>query len=60
MWYIDPAAQPKFCKAHTVPYFLHDKVEMNRLVDEGTLEPVEVSEWASPIVSVLKSDKINV
>ena len=59
---VDPSAQPKFCKARTVPYFLHDKVEkeLNHLVEEGTLETVEVSEWASPIVLVLKPDKINV
>jgi len=24
---VDPSAQPKFCKAHTVPYFLCEKVE---------------------------------
>ena len=27
---------------------------------EGTLELVEVAEWAAPIVSVLKPDKVNV
>ena len=59
---VDRSAQPKFCKAHTVPNYLHDKVEkeLNQLVDEGTLETVEVSDWASPIVSVLKPDKVNV
>ena len=59
---VDPSAQPKFCKARTVPYFLRDRVEkeLNRLVDEGTLETVEVSDWASPIISVLKPDKVNV
>ena len=42
--------------------FLHDKVEteLNHLVTEGTLEPVEVEEWAAPIVAVLKLDKTNV
>jgi len=34
---VDPSAQPKFCKACTVPYFLREK-ELNRLVDEGTLD----------------------
>ena len=27
---------------------------------EGTLEPVEVAEWAAPIVSVLRHDKVKV
>jgi len=59
---VDPSAQLKFCKACTVPYFLREKVEkeLNQLVDKGTLQPVETSEWASPIVSILKPDKVNV
>ena len=42
--------------------FLCEKVEkeLNRLVDEVTLQPFETSEWASPIVSILKPDKVNV
>ena len=31
--------------------------ELNRLEFEGTLEPVQFSEWAAPIVPVLKKDK---
>ena len=34
--------------------------ELNRLVAEGTLEPVEVADWAAPIVPILKPDKVNV
>ena len=34
--------------------------ELDRLVEEGTLEPVEYSEWASPIVAVLKPGKQSV
>ena len=43
---VDPSAQPKYCKARTVLYFLHDEVEkeLNRLVTEGTLEPFKVVE----------------
>ena len=45
-----------------MPYFYRDKVEkeLDRLVEEGTLEPVESSEWAAPIVAVLKQDKQSV
>ena len=34
--------------------------ELNYLVVEGTLEPIEYSELAAPIVAVLKSDRKNV
>ena len=45
-----------------VPYALRNRVdqELKRLQDEGTLEPVEIAEWAAPIVAVLKQDKSTV
>ena len=57
--HVDPSAKPKYCKARTIPYAVKTKVEeeLNRLVSEGTLEPVQISEWASPIVPVIKPDK---
>ena len=60
--YVDPSAQPKFCKARTVPYAMQTLVEeeLNRLVQLGILEPVQFAEWAAPIVPVLKSDKKSV
>ena len=60
--YVDPDARPSFFTARCVPYALRDKVDMelNRLKVEGTLEPVEISEWAAPIVPVLKSAKQSV
>ena len=60
--YVDPNAQPRFSPARSVPYALRDLVnkELQRLQDEGTLEPVEISEWAAPIVAVLKRDKKSV
>ena len=53
-------AQPlQFFKARTVPYSMRVGVEeeLKRLVKEGTLEPIEHSDWAAPIVPVLKSDR---
>lgn len=59
---LDPGATPKFCIARSVPYFYQERVEkeLDRLVEGGMLEPVEHSEWASPIVAVLKQDKPSV
>ena len=51
---------PKFCKARpAVPYALKGQVEeeLDRLTREGILEPVEMAEWAAPIVPVVKTDK---
>ena len=60
--YVDPNAVPRFNRARSVPYALRDKVdqELKRLQDEGTLESVEIAEWAAPIVAVLKQDKSTV
>ena len=59
---VDPKASPRFCKARQVPYALRQKVEeeLNRLVMEGIIEPVQYAQWAAPIVPVLKSDKLSI
>ena len=56
--YVDPEATPKFMKARPVPYAPKVKVEMelDRLQSEGILSPVEFSEWATPLVPVVKQD----
>ena len=60
--YVDTNAEPRFNPARSVPYALRDLVdkELTRLLDVGTLELVEISEWAAPIVAVLKRDKKSV
>ena len=52
---VDEQVTPCFCKARSVPYSLKDLMdkELDRLVAEGILEPVQFSDWASPIVPVL-------
>ena len=56
--YVDPNAPPKFMKARPIPYALKAKVEkeLDRLQSEGIISPVEFTEWAAPIVLVVKQD----
>ena len=55
---VDCKAKPRFLKARSVPYALQAEVEaeLDRLVTEKIIQPVEFSEWAAPIVPVLKSN----
>ncbi|KAJ7990617.1 hypothetical protein DPEC_G00302250 [Dallia pectoralis] len=55
---IKPDSKPKLMKARPVPYAIRPKVEadLDALVNNKVLEPVTVSEWATPIVPVLKKD----
>ena len=52
-------AKPHYHRPRPVPYSLRSKVEdeLQRLQDSGVIEPVHFSEWAAPIVPVLKRDK---
>ena len=56
---VDSDATPRFHKARPLPYAMRQTVEdeLVRLVEEGTLKPVDYTEWAAPIVAVLKSDR---
>jgi len=49
---------PKFVKARSLPFAFREKVtaELNQLQDSGIIVPVQLSEWAAPVVPVLKKD----
>ncbi len=55
---VEDGATPKFVKPRPVPYSLREKVdeEIDRLVKEKVIEPVDFSDWATPIVPVIKKN----
>ena len=56
--HVKPNTNQVFCKARMVPYLMKTKVddELDRLQSANIIEPVTYSQWAAPIVSILKSD----
>nr|XP_050033287.1 uncharacterized protein K02A2.6-like [Dermacentor andersoni] len=56
--YMKEDAVPKFFKARPLPYAMREKVsnELDRLVKSEVLSRVAHSEWATPIVPVMKKD----
>ena len=57
--YVDAKARPRFCKPRSVPFALRDKVnrELERLEKEGVIQPVQHSNWAAPIIPVMRQDR---
>ncbi|XP_051962904.1 uncharacterized protein K02A2.6-like [Xyrauchen texanus] len=53
---LKPGTQPRFFQARVVPYAIRPKVEeeIDRLLKQGIISPVRFSEWATPIVPVIK------
>ena len=56
--YLKPKSIPKFLKTRPVPYVLKNKIEseIERMVKNNILEPVNISEWATLIVPVIKEE----
>ena len=56
--YLKQDAVPKFVKARPVAFASRPKVEqeLDKLEKQNILTPVQVSDWASPFVPVLKKD----
>ena len=50
--------KPIFCKARPVPYSIRTQVEDQiDIVQQKIIEPIPISDWAAPIVPVMKQDK---
>ncbi|RVE40466.1 hypothetical protein evm_014884 [Chilo suppressalis] len=56
--HVRKGSKPIFCRARLVPFALREKVEteLKRLVQLGVLEKVDYSEYATPILPVLKAN----
>ncbi|XP_054723430.1 uncharacterized protein K02A2.6-like [Uloborus diversus] len=55
---LKPNSQPIFCRSRPVPFTLKNRVEseIDRLEKEGIIEKVDTSEWATPVVPIVKTD----
>ena len=55
---MDTQAKPLYFKARSVPFALKQKVEqeLERLESQDVITPIRFSEWATPIVPVVKND----
>lgn len=56
--HVKPDSKPVFLRARHLPFNIRDKVdaELQLMLKDGIIEPVEFSEWATPIVPIIKSD----
>ena len=56
--HLKPNAKPVFNKPRPLPFARQIAVqtELDRLVNQGILEPINYSDWAAPIVAVTKSN----
>lgn len=56
---LKPDVTPIYLKHRTVPFAYRAQIEeqLERMVREDVIEPVENSEWATPVVPVVRQDK---
>ena len=56
--YLKKNVTPKFCRPHQVALPIRKKVEeeIEHEVTAGVLKPVQLSDWATPVVAVIKKD----
>ena len=56
--YVEPNCQPLFYKARPTPYAMREMIdrEIDRLIEQDIIEPVQFSDWAAPVVPVVKAD----
>lgn len=56
--FFKPGHQPRFLKARNVPFALQAAVEaeLSKMEDMGIITPVTTSEYATPVVPVIKKD----
>ena len=56
--FIDETAKPLFFKARPVPYAIKGKVQeaIEKNVQLGIWQPVDYSDWAAPLVPIVKND----
>jgi len=59
---VDPTVPAVFIKARPVPFAIRARVgaEIDRLEQAGIIERVTTSDWAAPIVPVLKADGVSI
>ncbi|KAK9400635.1 putative protein K02A2.6-like [Crotalus adamanteus] len=55
---LNPSVAPTRIKPHRVPFALKNKIntELDKLIQQGILEPVDSSPWETPIVTPLKAN----
>lgn len=55
---VKPNVTPKFYKARPLPFAMKEQAEkeLERLEKENIISPVKHSEWAAPVVPVIKRD----